>query len=148
TTTPTPTATQTESDTPAADPPSCEDVLTADGYAKLAADTLTLRDATPAGPVVTEMIAQGALGCTWVRPAAAITASYAQLNVGADQPRWEARLAESGWTPAPDIHPNALVAPVGYDPAEPSMRPTVTFEHGILYFNSPSLNGMIRLPEE
>lgn len=144
----TPSPTPVPSDSPAAPPASadpaaeavadatCDDVLTADEYASLASDGLTIRpdDAFPLGPAMADLIDDGALHCTWAGEQGDVAVWFAQLPEADDG--WatrEAELLATGWTRGDDPLPGTLTAPADYDG---NYVPSVVHVDGVTYFVS------------
>ena len=114
----------------------CDDVLTADEYASLASDGLTIRpdDAFPLGPAMADLIDDGALHCTWAGEQGDVAVWFAQLPEADDG--WatrEAELLATGWTRGDDPLPGTLTAPADYDG---NYVPSVVHVDGTTYFVS------------
>jgi hypothetical protein len=145
--TPTPSASPpaTPSETPSAEPTtepsavpaaSCDTVLTADGYAKLANDGLEPIEPLPADhvatyyPLAAQMVEAGGLACDWGRPQTDIRFTVAQLP-DADWGVWEPALAEAGFVETNDPVPGAYTGTVdpgtGIPPVVVVTGDTLTF---------------------
>lgn len=130
-----PAATVEPTGTPAADV-TCENVLTADEYARLASDGLTASPETafPLGPAMVDLIDDGALDCHWAADRSDIAVWFAQLTESEEA--WAARKAElvaAGWTESDDPLPGTLTARSDYDA---NYVPSMVHAGGVTYFVS------------
>lgn len=132
-----PTASAEPSPEPTAAPTAtCDTVFTEAENAELAADGLEPEPevAFPLGAVMTDLIADGALGCQWAKPSSDIAVWYAQLTE--DDAAWAARSAEvqgTGWTVSDAPAPGTLLAPADYDA---NYQPSMLHADGVTYFVS------------
>ncbi len=121
--TPAPSATPSDAQTSSPVPPAveqdsdaCETVLDPNEYDVLAESGLVISDeAAPLGPVELDLVADGALACTWVAPGSDVALWVARLEE--TEAAWQARLAElidAGWTQTDEPVPGTYVAPAGY----------------------------------
>ena len=125
-------------DAPAADPapPSatCDAVLTADEYARLADEGLAFDDEPYIlGPVMERMVAAGALVCVWSHPTSDVSAWYARLDLGADGETWLTELEAEGWLEDTERGDGTYLAPADYDS---NYQPSVQLSGGVLHFAS------------
>lgn len=125
-------------DAPAADPapPSatCDAVLTADEYARLADDGLALDDEPYLlGSVMERMAAAGALVCVWSKPMSDVSAWYARLDVGDEGATWLSELEAEGWLEDTERGDGTYLAPAEYDS---NYQPSVQLRDGLLHFAS------------
>lgn len=119
----------------------CDTVLTADAYAKLAADGLESIEPPPVHhvasyyPLVAQMIEAGGLACDWGRPQTDIRLTLTQLS-DADWRVWEPALAEAGFVETDDPVPGAYTGTV--DPGS-GINPVVVVTGDTLTFvNAPA----------
>lgn len=146
TTTASPSPTAAPSDSPApptatativpVDDATCENVLTAEEYARLASDGLTASPETtfPLGPAMVDLIDDGALDCQWAADQSDVAVWFAQL--AESEEAWAAREAEllaAGWTEADQPLPGTLTAPSDYDA---NYVPSMVHADGVTYFVS------------
>lgn len=146
TTTASPSPTAAPSDSPApptatativpVDDATCENVLTAEEYARLASDGLTASPETtfPLGPAMVDLIDDGALHCQWAADQSDVAVWFAQL--AESEEAWAAREAEllaAGWTEADQPLPGTLTAPSDYDA---NYVPSMVHADGVTYFVS------------
>ncbi|MEV1128843.1 hypothetical protein [Agromyces sp. NPDC049794] len=118
--------------TPAAT--TCDTVLTADEYARLADDGLAVDDAPYLlGPVMERMATAGALVCVWSKPMSDVSAWYARLDVGGDGARWLTELEAEGWLEDTERGDGTYLAPADYDA---NYQPSVQLRDGVLHFAS------------
>lgn len=125
-------------ETPAADPapPSatCDTVLTADEYARIADERLAFDDEPYLlGPVMERMAAAGALLCVWSKPASDVSVWYARLDVGDDGEAWLTELEAEGWLEDTERGDGTYLAPAEYDS---NYQPSVQLSGGVLHFAS------------
>jgi hypothetical protein len=113
---------------------SCESVLTADEYERLADESLTL-NAQPflLGPVMERMAAAGALMCVWSKPNSDISVWYARLDVGDAGETWLTELEAEGWLEDTHRGDGTYLAPTDYDS---NYQPSVQLTGGVLHFAS------------
>ncbi|MEI5583495.1 MULTISPECIES: hypothetical protein [unclassified Agromyces] len=118
-----------------ADEVTCEDVLTDDEYERLASSGLALQeDAFPLGPAASDLIADGALDCTWAAPRSDVALWVARLPES--DAAWAERRTEllaAGWTEADAPFPGTLTAPADYDA---NYVPSMVHADGVTYFVS------------
>ncbi|WP_350348471.1 hypothetical protein ABIQ69_00665 [Agromyces sp. G08B096] len=130
-------------ETPAAEPtdapagePTCETVLTAPGADALAADGLVLASEPGflLGPAMEDLVADGALACTWTKPQSDIAVWFARLPEPDDA--WQARqaaLVAEGWQQTDAPLPGTLTAPADYDA---NYAPSIVHIDGVTVFVS------------
>jgi hypothetical protein len=148
TTSPSPSAAPAPSDSPApsaatAEPTvapvgdaTCENVLIAEEYERLAADGLTASPETrfPLGPAMVDLMGDGALDCNWAADQSDVAVWFARLTESEEA--WAARRAEllaAGWTEADEPLPGTLTAPSDYDA---NYIPSMVHADGVTYFVS------------
>lgn len=126
---------------PSAEPAAtCDNLLTADAYAKFATDGIEPIDPPiVVNQLATQMVAAGGLACTWGPPAAegltVVRLSKADWGV------WESTLADAGFVESNDPVPGAYTGPV-----DPGMveRPVVVVSGDTLTFaDNPTVAGWI-----
>lgn len=155
--TPTPSAPPpaTPLQTPAAEPttePSadsaatCDTVLTADAYAKLATDGLLPNEPDAAHhlatfyPMAAQMVEAGGLACDWGRPQSDTGIMVVQLS-DVDLGVWEPALAEAGFVETNDPVPGAYTGPV--DPGAGISPVVVVTDDTLTFVSAPTFAGWI-----
>ena len=133
---PAPPAASAEPTTEPVDDATCENVLTAEEYERLAADGLTASPETtfPLGPAMVDLMDDGALDCHWAADQSDVAVWFAQLAESDEA--WAAREAEliaAGWTEAGEPLPGTLTAPTDYDA---NYVPSMVHVGGVTYFVS------------
>jgi hypothetical protein len=130
-----PDASTPASATPAAEPPTseppaeptattCETVLTEAGYADLAADGLEPVEVGRSTfyPIADDLIAAGALWCTWGRPSSDSLVTVVQLsNLDVAASEWPAELAAEGYVETGDPVEGAYTGPADPGTGVPSV---------------------------
>ncbi|MFF2272757.1 hypothetical protein ACFVTX_10820 [Agromyces sp. NPDC058136] len=132
----TPVAEATPAPTGAAAEPGCDAVFTEAENAELAADGLALETESPfpLGPVMVDLIDDGALDCQWSKPQSDSAVWFAQL--AEDDAAWSARAVElpaAGWTVSDDPIAGTMLAPADYDA---NYQPSIVHVDGVTYFVS------------
>lgn len=112
----------------------CDTVLTADEYGRIADDDLAFDDEPYLlGPVMERMAAAGALVCVWSKPMSDVSAWYARLDVGGDGARWLSELEAEGWLEDTERGDGTYLAPADYDA---NYQPSMQLRDGVLHFAS------------
>ena len=123
------------SPTPSAAPAAtCDTVLAAEGYRKLADDGLELRPAPRAfDALAVRMVEAGGVACTWGKPNTDIALTVVQVGVAPLDDAWTVALAETGYVLTDDP-----VAGAHSGPAEPGsgISPVAVLTDGTLTFVS------------
>lgn len=130
-----PSASPDPSPTPSAAPAAtCNTVLAAEGYQKLADDGLELRPAPRAfDALAVRMVEAGGVACTWGKPNTDIALTVVQVGVTPLDDAWTVALAETGYVLTDDP-----VAGAHSGPAEPGsgISPVAVLTDGTLTFVS------------
>lgn len=111
---------------------SCEDVLAPEAYAKLEADGLEARNADPYDQIAQQIVDDGGIACSWVKPQTDIMLDLAHAS-GVDEDEWATALTDAGYTQTDDPVPAAWTGP-----AEPGtgVSPVVVLADGAITFVS------------
>ena len=129
--TPPPSADPSASSQPSPSQVACDDLLSPDGTAKLAADGLEPVDPQLYDPLATQMADAGAVTCAWGKPDTDIVLTAVQLPVpDAEWSEWETALAEADYvdsTGTGTLYTGPVEAGSGVSPVVVATGDRITF---------------------
>ena len=145
--TPSPSASAEPTTEPSAAPAAtCDTVLTADAYAKLANDGLESREPPAVDhmatyyPFAAQLIEAGGLSCSWGKPQTDLVLTVTQL-ADADSGAWAAALADAGFVESNDPVTGAYTGPV--DPGTGISPVVVVAGDSMTFVSAPTFAGWI-----
>jgi hypothetical protein len=142
--TPAPTAT-TPTPEPIAVPPAatCDTVLSAEGYQKIAGDGLEpLASPQVFDDLAIRMVAAGGIACAWGRPNTDLVLTVVQVGVApAEQATWSQAIGESGYVLTDDPISGAYSGPA--DAANGITPVAVPTSEVLTFVSSPAFAGLI-----
>jgi len=137
--TPSPTPTSTQQQAPTATPDAapaatCDTVLEAEAYQKLADDGLAPTTVGVGYPLAERMAEAGGLSCAWGKPQTDIALTVVQVPLGsADEAAWRSTLAELGYVESGQPVAGSFTGPI--DPGS-GISPVAVLAGGALTFVS------------
>lgn len=127
----------------AAQPATCDTVLSSEGYEKLSDDGLEPTSAGTGNTLAQRMIEAGGLECTWGKPQSDIVLTVVHLTVSpGDEATWSDALTAEGFVASDDPVAGAFTGPVGGS----GLSPVVVLDDGTLtYLSTPAYGSMLSL---
>jgi hypothetical protein len=143
---PSPTSSPTPEPAPAAAPAAtCDTVLAAAGYQKLAGDGLAPTAVGVGYPLVERMTEAGALACAWGKPQTEIALTVVQVPLGsADEAIWRSTLAELGYVESGQPVAGSFTGPV--DPGTGVSSIAVLMGGTLTFVSAPTFATMLAVP--
>jgi hypothetical protein len=121
----------------------CDTVLSAEGYQKIAGDGLEpLASPQVFDDLAIRMVAAGGIACAWGRPNTDLVLTVVQVGFApAEQPTWSQAIDESGYVLTDDPIPGAYSGPA--DAANGIMPVAVPTSEVLTFVSSPAFAGLI-----
>jgi hypothetical protein len=145
--TPSPTASSTSTPEPAPTPDAapaatCDTVLAAEAYRRLADDGLAPTAVGVGYPLAERMTEAGALACAWGKPQTDVALTVVQVPLGsADEAAWRSSLAELGYVESGEPVAGSFTGPV--DPGSGVSSVAVLADGTLTFVSAPTFATML-----